>query len=58
MDDTETLRKVYDVTGGNYWIQSSGWDVEQDHCDWYGISCDDDGYVTGIDDIYVANCFN
>eukprot|EP00985_Skeletonema_marinoi_P018994 scaffold10753_cov87-Skeletonema_marinoi.AAC.5 len=45
-----SLMKIYEGTNGENWTNKAGWmDNTIDHCQWYGISCDDEGYVIGID---------
>ncbi|KAL7534283.1 hypothetical protein ACHAXR_005772, partial [Thalassiosira sp. AJA248-18] len=47
-DDRILLERIYNNTGGIYWFENTGWSSELDHCEWYGITCDDEGYVTEI----------
>eukprot|EP00984_Skeletonema_dohrnii_P033127 scaffold28633_cov67-Skeletonema_dohrnii-CCMP3373.AAC.4 len=44
-----SLEAIYNATDGQNWINDTGWMNETDHCQWYGISCDDDRFVTSID---------
>jgi len=44
-----SLKEIYKKTNGQNWTNSAGWMKIADHCQWYGISCDDEGYVIGID---------
>eukprot|EP00984_Skeletonema_dohrnii_P000926 scaffold302_cov91-Skeletonema_dohrnii-CCMP3373.AAC.2 len=45
-----SLMKIYEKTNGQNWTNNAGWmDNTINHCQWYGISCDDEGYVIGID---------
>jgi Leucine-rich repeat (LRR) protein len=45
-----SLEAMYNETNGKNWTNNDGWMNETvDHCQWYGISCDDEGYVTSID---------
>jgi Leucine-rich repeat (LRR) protein len=46
--ESESLRSMYVETGGDNWINNSGWLVEPNHCKWFGVTCDDDGYVAEI----------
>ncbi|KAL7425957.1 hypothetical protein ACHAXM_000241, partial [Skeletonema potamos] len=48
-DEKVSLMAIYDETNGQKWKHNSGWMTESDHCQWYGISCDHEGYVTSID---------
>ncbi|KAK1744068.1 leucine-rich repeat domain-containing protein [Skeletonema marinoi] len=44
------LEAIYIETSGQNWTDNGGWMKETvDHCEWHGISCDSDGFVTGID---------
>jgi len=45
----KSLEAMYDATNGEKWTNNNGWMTESDHCQWYGISCDDEGHVTSID---------
>ena len=33
---------------GEHWYNNTGWMTEQDQCDWYGITCDEERYVIEI----------
>jgi len=45
-----SLEAIYNGTDGRNWKNNSGWiNNETGHCQWYGISCDLDGFVTSID---------
>eukprot|EP00985_Skeletonema_marinoi_P021635 scaffold13377_cov117-Skeletonema_marinoi.AAC.6 len=49
-EEKESLEAIYNATNGQNWRSNDGWrDETVDHCQWYGISCDDEGHVTGID---------
>ena len=49
-EEKESLEAIYNATNGQNWKSNDGWrDETVDHCQWYGISCDDRGHVTGID---------
>jgi len=43
------LSGLFDATGGNFWTNNDGWLNYTDVCDWYGVSCSNDGVVTSID---------
>jgi len=48
--EKESLEAIYNATNGQNWTNNNRWrDETVDHCQWYGISCDDEGHVTGID---------
>lgn len=42
------LRNMYYAMSGQNW-EENNWIVEDDECTWTGISCDDQGYVSGIE---------
>eukprot|EP00984_Skeletonema_dohrnii_P011075 scaffold4396_cov127-Skeletonema_dohrnii-CCMP3373.AAC.6 len=44
-----SLEAIFNKTDGQNWKDSSGWMNEPDHCQWHGITCDGDGFVTRID---------
>ena len=45
-----SLEAIYKGTNGENWKNNAGWmDKEIDHCKWYGISCDNEGFVNSID---------
>ena len=46
--ESQSLQTIYNGTGGEYWHNNTGWTTEQDHCDWFGIKCDEEGYVIEI----------
>ncbi|KAK1733561.1 leucine-rich repeat protein [Skeletonema marinoi] len=49
-ENKKSLEAIYYATNGQYWTNNDGWmDETVDHCKWYGISCDEEGHVTGID---------
>jgi Leucine-rich repeat (LRR) protein len=48
-EEKKSLTTIYDETNGQGWTNNNGWKTELDHCQWYGISCDDEGFVTSID---------
>ena len=33
---------------GEHWYNNTGWMTEQDQCDWYGITCDEERYAIEI----------
>eukprot|EP00984_Skeletonema_dohrnii_P033039 scaffold28411_cov83-Skeletonema_dohrnii-CCMP3373.AAC.1 len=48
--ERESLKAIYNATNGHNWTNNDGWRNEtEDHCQWYGISCDSDRLVTDID---------
>ena len=39
--ERETLSKIYEQTGGPFWVNASNWNSEAPICSWEGISCED-----------------
>jgi len=39
------LQNIYNEAGGDYWYNNTGWTTESDHCNWFGITCNEEGYV-------------
>jgi len=46
--ELQSLQNIYNETGGDYWYNNTGWTTEQDQCNWYGITCDEEDYVIEI----------
>ena len=46
--ELQSLQSIYNETGGDYWYNNTGWTTEQDQCNWYGITCDEEDYVIEI----------
>ncbi|NNF33244.1 MAG: hypothetical protein HKN68_04000, partial [Saprospiraceae bacterium] len=44
----DALMDIYNATSGENWNNNDNWGSDCDICDWYGISCDVNGNVTGI----------
>eukprot|EP00985_Skeletonema_marinoi_P001044 scaffold430_cov73-Skeletonema_marinoi.AAC.8 len=44
-----SLEAIYERTNGQNWTNNAGWMNEEDHCGWYGVTCNGDGFVTSID---------
>ena len=43
------LERLYESCGGDSWRKKDNWLVEgTDCCDWYGVVCQEDGFVTDI----------
>jgi len=42
------LELLYDQTSGKSWKASNSWKTETSVCEWYGISCDENGSVASI----------
>jgi len=48
-DEKKSLQAMYNEMNGLNWTNKNGWMTEwSGHCQWYGISCDNEGYVTSI----------
>eukprot|EP00957_Ditylum_brightwellii_P189348 14412489-Ditylum_brightwellii.AAC.1 len=48
-DGEKILNKLFTATGGEKLQDNTGWMEESEsHCNWYGIRCNDDGYVNNI----------
>ena len=48
--EKESLQAIYDATNGQHWINNDGWmSNETDHCDWHGITCNSENFVTRIE---------
>ncbi len=45
--DNTGLLELYDSTGGQdgLWRESRDWGILIDHCQWYGVTCNNDGEV-------------
>ena len=48
MDEADALEEIFVENGGQYWLNNTGWASDQDYCGWYGIQCDDEGFVTEL----------
>ena len=48
-DEVAVLRSIFDNLGGIGWHDNSDWRTNMtDHCAWYGVDCDPEGYVVGL----------
>ena len=47
--DVAALKSLYEATGGSDWTESSGWLGDGVLAEWYGVSADSLGRVTGLD---------
>ncbi|MEN8215595.1 MAG: Calx-beta domain-containing protein [Pseudomonadota bacterium] len=45
--ECKTLVAFYKSTYGENWVDNTGWNVTNNPCNWYGVSCQD-GRVTGL----------
>ena len=48
-EDVAALESLYDATGGSRWTRSDGWNDGNAVAEWYGVSADSLGRVTGLD---------
>eukprot|EP00984_Skeletonema_dohrnii_P010979 scaffold4339_cov100-Skeletonema_dohrnii-CCMP3373.AAC.4 len=49
-DERTSLEAIYEGINGKNWTNSAGWmNKTVEHCEWHGISCNADGFVTSID---------
>lgn len=47
--ETLLLRALFEQTGGEYWLNRTGWaDDDVPQCQWIGLTCNDDGLITEI----------
>ncbi|EJK57793.1 hypothetical protein THAOC_22130, partial [Thalassiosira oceanica] len=47
--ELEALQGLYEETGGESWSVKDGWLKDSDHCDWHGIECNKDGFVSAVE---------
>jgi len=47
-DQCEALVAIYEATGGEDWLNKTGWLQATDPCQWYGVSCSE-GQVVALD---------
>ena len=48
LNEMVSLEGIYYDLAGQYWIDSSGWMTEDDHCRWHGIKCNEEGHVIEV----------
>ncbi len=49
-EEKKRLIDIYERNNGEYWINNEGWiGKNTSQCDWYGITCDSEGYIQAID---------
>ena len=46
--DRAALEALYDATGGANWTNSAGWKTDAPLSEWFGVSTDESGRVTGL----------
>ncbi len=50
VSEHDALIELYNAAGGPLWNNQSGWDTPaSDHCTWYGVTCNHNGRVVGLD---------
>ena len=47
--DRISLGIMYDDWGGPGWVNSAGWNTDAPLSEWYGVTTDGDGHVTGLE---------
>ena len=47
--EIQILSALYQSSSGNQWTVSTSWLNDFSHCDWFGITCNDDGHVIKIE---------
>ena len=48
--EKESLEAIYEATNGPNWTVNDGWmSNETDHCDWHGITCNSENFVSKIE---------
>ena len=48
--EIESLKTIFEETNGENWRNHAGWmDETVDFCQWYGVSCNEKGFIIGID---------
>ncbi len=49
-EEKASLEAIYNNANGPDWVDNDGWMNETlHHCQWYGISCNDEGHITSIE---------
>jgi Leucine-rich repeat (LRR) protein len=43
------LMALYNSTRGEYWANKTGWFTDDPYCEWYGVTCNSEGYVSRLD---------
>ena len=47
-EQMSVLTALYDATGGDNWYDNTNWLSDADLGEWYGVTTDDEGYITGL----------
>ena len=48
-EEMQVLVDMFNALNGNEWINNTGWQSDDKHCNWFGITCNKDGHVSFID---------
>jgi len=48
LTDRLALESLYSATAGEDWDRDTGWLRDSEHCSWYGVLCDGDGFVSAL----------
>ncbi len=48
LTDRLALEALYRATSGEDWDRDTGWLRDSEHCSWYGVLCDSDGFVSAL----------
>ena len=48
MTQRSALMDFYNHTEGHEWHENFGWNTEEDVCKWFGVACNDEGFVKTI----------
>ena len=48
LTDRLALESLYSAAAGEGWDRDTGWLRDADHCSWYGVLCDGDGFVSAL----------
>ena len=46
--ERDALTRFYTATNGSQWTRSDNWTGSPSVCDWFGVSCDTDGFVSEL----------
>jgi Leucine-rich repeat (LRR) protein len=46
--ERDILVKLYDDLNGTNWIDQTNWNSDQSHCTWFGIVCNEKGFISEI----------
>ena len=46
--DFDALEAIYNAANGASWTDNTGWLTNCDYCTWFGVTCNQDGRVTGL----------